>query len=93
MKFALGYRVFVSKNFHNDRQLCATAPTKYRGPINPIQLTCDKPLAGRYLIILRANNIFSGMRNYLVLCEVQVFGHPASYIKTGNTYYYNCTRK
>ena len=82
MRYALGYSVFVSLNPHDDSKLCAVASTT--GSNNIVQLTCHKPLVGQYLKISRANSVYGKMHNYLVLCEVEVWGQPTSYIKTGN---------
>ena len=82
MRYALGYSVFVSLNPHEDgaSQLCAVASTTVR---STVQLTCRKPLVGQYLKITRENSVYNNMDNYLVLCEVEVWGQPTSYIKTG----------
>ena len=80
---ALGFEVWIINNTGDSGILCATAP---KSGTNLLSFTCqNSPLIGRYLNITRTRNY---KENYLVLCEVVVWGTIATYIPTGN-YFFN----
>ena len=74
--------VSVESNANGD--ICGTAPTAGG---NIVSLRCGQPLVGQYLKISRAQGIITAelgsRQNYLILCEVIVWGVSASYIKLG----------
>ena len=74
---SLGYIVKVG----NKEETCATAPVTGNNSVN---LTCGQPLVGQYLELSRKEGLVdSNGGNYLILCEVIVWGVRVSYIKLG----------
>ena len=74
--------VSVDSNIYGD--ICATAP---KTGDNTVSLRCGQPLVGQYLTISRALGTITAAngnnQNYLILCEVIIWGVSASYIKLG----------
>ena len=89
----MGFSVFASED-NKTWTKCGKAPQDNNPIDKPIDIQCSTPLTGRYLSIQRSKKdrfrLDKTDGNYLVLCEIVVWGHVAAY-KTGRIFKdHNC---
>ena len=84
----MGFSIFTSED-NVTWTACGKDPA-YNNPVDkPIDVQCTTPLTGRYLTIQWSKEDARKLNlpdpNYLVVCEIVVWGHVAAY-RTGKIY-------
>ena len=83
--YSLGFTINVSED-NTTWNTCGKAPINNNPVDKPIDIQCSTSLTGRYLTIQRSKEDAKKLKppggNYLVVCEIVVWGHVAAY-KTG----------
>ena len=92
--YSLGFSVYISED-NSSWTLCGLAPTKTnKDKTSVIRCLPTSGLRGRFLKMERSKSNAASVSktlqndNYLVLCEVVVWGHAAEYIQTSKKIYF-----